>query len=99
MLPVVVAASEREAILGPDNHGAVLESAGLQGFEHRVRVHAGVPDVGDVTWEQRPRFAPVGAVIVEHLAGLERVVAGARWIVIHAIRRVGDHQVRLHFTE
>ena len=62
-----------------------------------------VPDIGDGAGEQRPGLAPVRAVVVRHAAGAlrlrrARLVAPGR-VVVHAIGRVGDHQVRAHAAE
>ena len=35
-----------------------------------------VPDIGDIARKQRPDLAPVGAVAVQHLAGVRLVLAG-----------------------
>ena len=63
-----------------------------------------MPDVGDIAGKQRPGLAPVGAVVVQHLAGGEigtvaELALPPGRIVVHAIGRIGDHQVRLHAGE
>ena len=69
VLPVVVAAGEHQPLLGPDDLGADGEAAGDEALGHRGRVQGSVPDVGDLAGEERPGFAPVGAVVVQDLAG------------------------------
>ena len=101
MLPVVVPAPEHQAVLGPDDLGADLEAAGGQALGHRRRVQGAVPDIGHLAGEQRPGLAPVGPVVV--LApcrcggrGAEPGAVAPGRVVLHAIGRVGDHQVRPH---
>ena len=60
VLPMIVPAAEREPVLRPDDLRAPHEAARLERGDHDVVVHRGAPDVGDVTREQRPCFAPVG---------------------------------------
>ena len=48
------------------------EAAGVEALGHRGRVQRAVPDVGDLAGEQRPGLAPVGAIVVQHLAGALR---------------------------
>ncbi len=70
VLPMIIAAAEREAVLGPDDLRADLEVAALQAGLDGRRELAGVPDVGDVAGEQRPGRAPVRLVVVVDLAEL-----------------------------
>ena len=62
-----------------------------------------MPDIGDVTWEERPGFPPVVAIIVEDLAGCQganpRAVGAPHavapgGVVPDAIWRVRHHEVR-----
>ena len=67
-------------------------------------MQSAVPGVGDIPGEERIRLAPVGAVVVEHLAPREitRALAPARspgWVVADAIRRIGNHQVGLRSVQ
>ena len=62
-----------------------------------------MPDIGHITGEQRPSFAPVGPIVIQHLAGAlglrrTRLVAPGR-IVFHPIGRVGHHQERIQVTK
>ena len=78
----------------------VRHLAGLGVPQHDIAVQSPVPDIRDVTGEQRIRLTPVGAIIVEHLAprefaGTEAAARPPGWIVLDPVRRIGDHQVRL----
>ena len=104
MLPMVMPAAERKAVLGPDDLGADLEAHRCQASPARAGVAPGVPDIGDRAWKQRPGIAPVRAVVVGDLAEPVLVVVDAgvlapSRVVVDAIGRVGDHQVRLHAAE
>ena len=79
------------------------EAGGLQALGDGRRVQRAVPDVGDVAGEERPGLAPVGAVVVQHLAGAPGrgragLVPPGR-VVLHAVGRIGDHQQRGHAAE
>ena len=54
------------------------EAAGDQALGDRGGVQRPVPDVGDLAGEQRPGLAPVGPVVVQHLAGALRRRGPAR---------------------
>ena len=69
VLPVIIAAAQHQPVLGPDDLRADVEAAGVEALGHRRGVQRAVPDIGDVAREQRPGLAPVGAVVVQHLAG------------------------------
>src|SRR4051812_26719041 len=64
MLPMVMAAREREALLCPDDLAADLEARRRERLLHGAGMAAGMPDIGDRAREERPRLAPVGAVVV-----------------------------------
>ena len=68
MLPVIVAAADDQALLGPDDLGADGEALRDQALGDRRGVQRAVPDIGDVAGEQRPGRAPVGAIVVLDLA-------------------------------
>src|ERR1700730_10537956 len=94
VLPVIIAAAEGEVLLCPDDLSAKPEPAGGKGGDY-MGVQCAVPGIGDTPGEERIRLAPVGAVVVEHLAPREiaRALAPARspgWVVADAIRRIGD---------
>ena len=81
----------------------IAKPADLEALGDGRRMQRAVPDVGDVAGEQRPGLAPVGAVVVQHLAGAAGrggagLVAPGR-IVVDAVGRVGDHQLRLDAVE
>ena len=103
VLPVVVAAAEHQPLLGPDDLAADREAAGVEAVGDGGGVQRPVPDVGDLAGKQRPGLAPVGPVVVQHLAGAPgrggaRPVAPGR-VVGHAIGRIGRHQMRPHPAE
>src|SRR5215469_18066013 len=72
MLPVIIAAAQGEVLLDPDDLRAQLQPAGRQAGGDDIAVQCSVPDIGDVAGEQRIRFSPIGAIIVEYLASGER---------------------------
>ena len=79
------------------------EAGGLQALGDGRRVQRAVPDVGDVAGEQRPGLAPVGAVVVQHLAGAPGrggagLVPPGR-VVLDPVGRIADHQQRGHPAE
>ena len=66
-----------------------------------MRMKRGVPDVGDVAGEQRPRLAPVAPVVVGNLAYRSfRVrpiivdLCSPRRIVLHSVGWIRDHEKR-----
>src|SRR5690606_8901152 len=92
VLPVVVAAAKHEARLHPYDLRPYPEAADLQALRDHARVHAGMPDIGDIAGKQRPGLAPVGTVVVRHLSNARRgrypsFIAPGR-IVLDAIGRV-----------
>src|SRR5215470_8724486 len=100
MLPVIIAAAQGEVLLDPDDLRAQLQPAGRQAGGDDIAVQCSVPDIGDVAGEQRIRFSPIGAIIVEYLASGER--AGAETaarspgrLIADPIRRIGDHELGL----
>ena len=103
VLPVVVAAAEHQALFGPNDLRPDGEAASLEALGDGRRMQRAMPDVGDFAGEERPGLAPVGAVVIQHLAG----AAGARGtclvpprrIVLDPIRRIADHQQRGHVAE
>src|SRR5262245_14250882 len=64
VLPVVVTARKREAILGPDDLRADLKARGLERGLHRASVPPGMPAIRYVAREERPRLEPVCAIVV-----------------------------------
>ncbi len=106
VLPVVVAAPHNQSRLAPDNLRADHKVAGHQALADRRRVHPAVPDVGDSAREQRPGLTPVRPVVVQHPTLSQTLMwlvhSGIKTpsrVVVHAIRRIGHHQVRLLASE
>jgi hypothetical protein len=100
MLPVIIAAAQREMLLGPDDLSAQLQPASRQTGGDDVAVHRPVPDISDISREQRICLPPVGAIVVEHLAprelaGTAAAACSPGRVVADPIGRIGDHQVRL----
>jgi hypothetical protein len=99
VLPMIVASAKSEAILGPYDLSAHVEAGGFKRLLDFTCVPTRMPDICDRAWKQHPGLPPIGAVVVGYfteLAGVE-VYASALppgWIVVHPIRRSGDHQVR-----
>jgi len=103
VLPVVIATAENEALLGPDDLRPDVEAYRHEALGHLCRVQRTVPDIGDIAGEQRPSLAPVGPVVVQHLAGalglgLARLVAPGR-VIFHAIGWIGHHQEGPHIAQ
>ncbi len=103
VLPVVVASSDYEPLLGPDDLGADRKAVLLEALCNRPRVQRAMPDVGDPAREERPRLAPVGDPVVTNLPHPLRVVDARPMpllgIVVHAIGWIGDHQLRHGLAE
>ena len=55
-------------LLAPDDLSAQLQPASRQTGGDNVAVHNRVPDIGDISREQRIGLLPIGAIVVEHLA-------------------------------
>ena len=77
MLPVVVAAAQGEAVLGPDDLGADVEARGLQDSCTVAGVAAGVPDVGDVPGNSAQASRQSARSSLATLPSLLRVVVHA----------------------
>jgi hypothetical protein len=60
MLYVVVAAADSKIVLGPDDLSSHHQAAGVKAVLHECGLSAGMPDIGNVAREKRPRLAPVG---------------------------------------
>ena len=96
MLPVIIATAQYQPLFGPNDLRPDCEAAGLKAFSNRRRMQCAMPDIGDIAGKQRPGLTPVGAIIVQHLAGAfrlgrPRLVAPA-WIVFHTVRWIADEQ-------
>ena len=99
-LPMIIAAAEREVLLGPDDLSAQLEAARRETGGDDLAVQGPEPHIGGIPGEQSIGFPPVGAIVVEHLAVRELAPAevAARppaRVVTDPVRRIGDHQMRL----
>src|SRR5690606_34813710 len=96
VLPVVMAAADREPGLAPDDLGPHLEAACLDRVGYLRCEPAGVPDVRHVPGEQRVRLPPVHAVVVADLAHAVRVVdarlLAPLGVVANAIWWIGHHE-------
>ena len=93
MLPVVGAAGDDEAPLGPDDLVAHLELGHEQRGPDLARVEVTVPTVGHVTGKRAPDVGPVGAVVVLDCTDPSRAPPPGR-VVVHPVGRVSDHEVR-----
>jgi len=103
VLPVVITAAQDQPLLGPDDLRPDGEASDFKTFGDRGCMQRAMLDIGDVAGEERPRLAPVGAIIVQHLAralGLGRacLVAPAR-IILHTVGWIGHHQQRFDRAE
>src|SRR5215472_11499412 len=100
VLPVIIAAAQREMLLRPDDLSAQLEPATRQAGGDDIAVHRPMPDIGGISREQRIGLLPIGAIVVENFALCERAGTAAAagspgWIVGDPIGWIGDHQGRL----
>src|SRR5215471_7600509 len=100
MLPMIIAAAQREMLLRPDDLRAQLEPATRQPGGGDIAMHRPMPDIGGISREQRIGLLPVGAIVVEHLplrelAGTAAVACSPGRVVSDPIGRIGDHQGRL----
>src|SRR6202022_4467235 len=68
VLPVVVAATQGEVLLDPDDLRAQLEAASSETDGGDVAVQGPEPHIGGIPREQSIGFPPVGAIVVEHLS-------------------------------
>src|SRR5689334_21250208 len=69
MLPVVIATAEDQPVLRPDDLRANAEARCGEALGNCPGVECAVPHVGNLAGEQRPCLSPVGAIVVEHVAG------------------------------
>ena len=68
VLPMIIAAADDEARFRPDDLRPNGEALSGQAFGYRGGMQGAMPDIGNIAGEQPPGFAPVGAVVVLHLA-------------------------------
>src|SRR5215472_2747434 len=99
VLPVIIAAAQREMLLRPDDLSAQLEPTPRHPGGDDIAVHRPVPDIGRISREQRIGLPPIGAIVVENFALCERAGTAAAagspgWIVGDPIGWIGDHQGR-----
>src|SRR5215831_798838 len=64
VLPVIIAAAQREMLLRPHDLSAQLEPATRQPGGGDIAVHRPMPDIGGISREQRIGLLPVGAIVV-----------------------------------
>jgi hypothetical protein len=111
---MIMAAADRKIIFHPDDVRPSLKAAPIETILHDADLGPSVPDISHRAREQRPSLTPISPVIVLNLAqraatddpgsaGSPMPLNRGRYpplsIVIHPIRRVGDHQVRLDAAE
>src|SRR5215469_5246132 len=104
VLPVIIAAAQREMLLRPNDLSAQLKPASRQPGGDDIAVRRPMPDIGGISRKQRIGLPPVGAIVVEHLAlgeraGTAAAVCSPGRIVGHPIGGIGDHQMRLQFCQ
>src|SRR5581483_5505951 len=103
VLPVIIAAAQHQAGLGPYDLRPNQEAASIKTLGNGLRVNPRVPDVSDLARKQAPSFTPIGAVIIVDPAGPRgRGNTGFDspiGIVLDAVGRVGHHQVRMRAIE
>lgn len=103
MLPVVVTPAQNMPLLGAGDLGPDVETCRRKALRDLCRMQRTMPDVSHISLKQRLGRPPVGAVVVQHLArpfGLlgASLVAPSR-IIVDAIGRIADHEMRKHATQ
>src|SRR5215472_16986610 len=96
VLPVIIAAAQREMLLRPNDLRAQLKPASRQAGGDDITVHSPVPNIGGISREQRIGLPPIGAIVVEHLAlgeraGTAATVRSPGRVVSDPVGRIGDH--------
>jgi hypothetical protein len=91
-----------EMWFGPNDLDPNLVTSRDEMRRNFVRSFAVMPDVTNITREQRVSDGPIGGIVIPDSTSRERevikLIPPSR-IVIHTIRRVRDHEVRLDATE
>ncbi len=95
VLPVVVAATHREVLFGPDDLGANLESRGFNANGNLRSMNARVSHVNDIAREQLVGGGPINLIVVCDPAGLTLLSRTGRLspyrVIRDAIRRIAGH--------
>ncbi|CUH71723.1 hypothetical protein TL5120_01513 [Thalassovita autumnalis] len=96
MLPVIISTAQNQPFFGPDDLRPDAEACDFEAFGDCGCMQGAMPDVGDVAGKQPPGFAPVGPVIIQHLAGAlslggARLVAPAR-VIFNTVWRICRHK-------
>ena len=103
MLPMVMPPPEHEPVLSPYYLRPDVEPARDQAVRDGAGVEGAMPDIGHIAGEQLPGLAPVGPVVVLHLADSRGVAepgpVAPRGVILHAVWRIGHHQVGTHAGE
>ena len=104
MSPLVIAATDDQARLVPDDLATNVKADSKQGGFHLAGVQASVPDICNITRKQRPSLTPIRVIVIEDLAeslsgAADPSLTPPSGIVADAVGRVGDHQVRLDAAE
>lgn len=68
MLRVVVSSGDDKLVLGPNDVVPQVKTTTCQRVSYHHRKSARVPDIRDISREKRPGFAPIGAVVIQHLS-------------------------------
>src|SRR5437763_4033049 len=68
MLPMIVALTHNQSLLGPDNFGSDRKAHFDQAVGDRAGMQRPVPDIGNVAREQRPSGGPIRPLIVSDIA-------------------------------
>src|SRR5690349_11638387 len=92
VLPVVIAATEREMLFRPYDLASKLESGAYESGGHFCGMQTGVPHVSDIAGKQRICGAPIDPGVVRYFASLtllsQTCTFAPVWVIIHAIGRV-----------
>src|SRR5215469_1691905 len=71
VLPMIMAAVQREVLLRPHDLGAALKPTGGEISPDHLTMQRAVPHISDISGKQRISLFPVGAVVIEDLAACE----------------------------
>jgi hypothetical protein len=64
MLPVVVAATQSKVLFGPNDLRTNPQPGRYQPSSHFGSMDPGMPDIGDIAWEELVGSRPVGLIVV-----------------------------------
>src|SRR5713101_8765754 len=89
-----ISPAESKMLLDPNNLGPDVEASGFEPRGDFRRVNTGMPDVGDVSWEQPVGRRPVDLIVIEDSATLPRLPQSGALaplgVILHTIGRISE---------